>query len=103
MPIDENFQENLEKTGEHEGVSIWGEQNIPEKYGIYGEMAAVDFDLCTGDGECLDTCPTEVFVWMDTPGHSTSEKKAFPANEDECIACRACESVCPTEAILITE
>lgn len=103
MPIDENFQENLEQTGEHEGIAIWGEQNIPEKYSIYGTNVAVDYDLCVADGACLDACPTEVFVWMDTPGSPASEKKAFPANEEDCIVCRACETVCPVQAILISE
>ncbi len=34
----------------------------------------------------FSTCPVEVFVWLDTTGHSVLYKKAFQANEDECIA-----------------
>jgi NAD-dependent dihydropyrimidine dehydrogenase PreA subunit len=44
-----------------------------------------------------------VFEWLDTPGHSASEKKAIMIREEECIICRACESVCPVEAVLISE
>ena len=55
------------------------------------------------DGACIDACPVEVFEWIDTPNSTASDKKAIMIREDECIICRACESVCPVEAVLITE
>ena len=74
----------------------------PAKLGIHGTHVAVDFDVCSGDGSCVDACPEGVFEMVDAAGHPTSEKKAAPAKEDSCIACMACESVCPVVAIKIT-
>ena len=51
MPIDENFQENREKVGEHNGHAVWGPVNPPEQLGIHGTNVAVDFDICIADGE----------------------------------------------------
>ena len=38
---------------------------------------------------------------METSGHPTSEKKAFPARELDCVQCYKCETKCPTQAIRI--
>ncbi len=111
MPIDEDFQSNYTKAAEHDGeeekITIWASDDQPyeppTKLGIWGTTVAVDFDLCIADGACIDACPVEVYEWHDTPGHSASERKPLMMRETECIACRACESVCPVEAILITE
>ncbi|HIE36795.1 TPA: ferredoxin family protein, partial [Candidatus Geothermarchaeota archaeon] len=53
------------------------------------------------DGACIDACPVGVFEWFETPGHPASDKKADPTNEDQCIFCLACETVCPVEAIKV--
>lgn len=102
MPIDPDFQENREKVGEHEGHSIWGPVEEPEKLGIHGDNVAVDFDICVADGVCIEECPENVFDWFETPGHPASEKKADPARQEDCIACNICQDECPVEAILIT-
>lgn len=55
----------------------------------------IDKEKCTGCGECVDTCPADVF--------EMKEGKATVKNEEACIACRACESVCPVEAIKVED
>lgn len=102
MAIDPDFQTNRQKAGEHAGHAVWGPVEKPKKLGIHGTWVAVDFDICTGDGACLDACPESVFEWTDAAGHPTSAKKADPVKEDSCIFCMACESVCPVVAIKIT-
>ncbi|MGZ5489647.1 MAG: 4Fe-4S dicluster domain-containing protein, partial [Nitrososphaeraceae archaeon] len=62
---------------------------------------AVDFDICIGDGACIEACPVNVYEWLETPGHPGSEKKPFMAREKDCIFCLACENVCPPQAIKI--
>ena len=37
----------------------------------------VDKDKCTGDGECADVCPVDVYQLI--------EGRAEPVNEDECL------------------
>ncbi|MGA7878173.1 MAG: 4Fe-4S binding protein [Desulfoferrobacter sp.] len=42
----------------------------------------VDKDKCTGDAECVDVCPVDVYEIVDG--------KAEPVNEDECLGCESC-------------
>ena len=101
MSIDSDFQKNRKKIGKEEGVAIWGPVSPPEKLGIRGTYVAVDWDICTGCGVCLKVCPRQLFGWVETSGHPTSEKKAFPARESDCVECFKCETKCPTQAIRI--
>lgn len=55
----------------------------------------IDKDKCTGDGECVDACPSEVLELVD--------EKAEPVNADECLGCETCVEVCPEGAITVTE
>jgi NAD-dependent dihydropyrimidine dehydrogenase PreA subunit len=50
----------------------------------------VDDDKCTGCGECVDSCPGEVYELKDG--------KAVPVNVDECHGCHTCEAVCDEDA-----
>ena len=101
LPIDPNFQKNRKKVGKDEGITIWGPVNAPRKLGIRGSNVAVDWDICTGCGICLDVCPAQLYDWKETTGHPTSEKKSFPAREPECTCCYECEAECPVQAIRV--
>ncbi len=101
--IDPDFMKKLQvATKSEHGYKIWGTYEPPLKLGIHGTSVAVDFDLCIGDGACIEACPVNVYEWVATPGHPLSEKKAAPVREPDCIACLACENVCPPKAIKIT-
>jgi len=101
LPIDPDFQKKRKKVGKEEGVAVWGPVDPPEKLGIRGTYVAVDWDICTGCGVCLEVCPQELYDWMETSGHPISEKKAFPARESDCVQCYKCETKCPMQAIRI--
>ncbi|MFQ6129745.1 MAG: ferredoxin family protein [Candidatus Hadarchaeaceae archaeon] len=101
MPIDPDFKTKRKKVGTHAGHDVWGPVNPPKVLGIHGSVAAVDWDICDGDGICQEVCPVNVFDLVDSPGHPTSEKKSDPAREPDCIKCLACELNCPTKAIVI--
>ncbi len=103
MPIDPDFKENRQVTGQHNGHAVRGEVKPPEKLGIHGTQVALDQDVCAGDGVCIAVCPVSVFDWVDSKGHPNSDRKPDPVNEPQCILCRACEVQCPTQAIKITE
>ena len=102
MPIDSDFQKNMKKVGKKEGIAIWGPMDPPKKLGIRGTYVAVDWDICEGCGTCLEVCPVHVYEWMETSGHPTSERKAFPARESKCVQCYTCETKCPSQAIRVT-
>jgi len=102
LPIDPDFQKNRKVAGEHNGHKVWGPVEPPTKLGIHGTNVAVDWDVCTGDGVCVDVCPVSLYDLVDAPGHPISEKKSDPAREPDCIQCLACEMQCPTGAIKIT-
>jgi NAD-dependent dihydropyrimidine dehydrogenase PreA subunit len=52
----------------------------------------IDLDLCTGISDCASICPVEVY--------SVVDGKVQANNISECIACGACQNVCPNNAIL---
>jgi NAD-dependent dihydropyrimidine dehydrogenase PreA subunit len=99
MPIDPQFETNREKVGEENDVDVWGPVDEPEQLGIHGTHVAVDYDICIGDGACLEDCPVDVFTWVDSPDHPESEIKAEPTHEAQCIDCMLCVDVCPVDAI----
>jgi NAD-dependent dihydropyrimidine dehydrogenase PreA subunit len=94
--------------GDSEPVQIWTQDGTyggldSGKLGIWGTVVGVDFDMCIADGACIDACPVDVYEWIDSPGHAASERKPFMPREPDCIVCRACEEVCPVDAVLITD
>jgi len=101
LSIDPDFQKKRKKVGEEKGIAIWGPVDPPEKLGIHGTYVAIDWDICTGCGVCLKVCPPQLYEWVETFNHPTSEKKAFPARELNCGQCYKCEIKCPVQAIRI--
>ena len=53
----------------------------------------IDKEICTGCGECVDICPTDVFHFK---GDEEVPDITYP---DECWHCNSCVLDCPTEAI----
>lgn len=51
----------------------------------------VDYNNCTGSGECVTACPVEIF--------EVKDDKAICKNIGECIECCACLNACPNNAI----
>jgi protein-S-isoprenylcysteine O-methyltransferase Ste14/ferredoxin len=102
LPIDRDFQKKRKKVGKEEGIAIWGPMDPPAKLGVRGTYVAVDWDICEGCGICFEVCPVHLYDWVETSGHPTSEKKAFPARESDCVQCYACETQCPAQAIRVT-
>lgn len=102
MPIDSHFQKKRKKIGKEEGIAVWGPVDLPKKLGIRGTNVAVDWDICEGCGICLDVCPMQLYEWKEAIGHPTSEKKAFPTRESDCIQCFQCENKCSVKAIRVT-
>ncbi len=101
MPIDPKFQKNRKKVGKEADITIWGPVDPPEILGIRGTYVAVDWDICTGCGICLEVCPQQLYEWVETSNHPVSEKKAFPTREPDCVQCYKCETKCPAQAIRI--
>lgn len=101
LPIDPKFQKNRQKVGKEADITIWGPVDPPETLGIRGTYVAVDWDICTGCGDCLEICPKQLYEWVEASNHPVSEKKAFPARELDCVQCYKCETQCPVQAIRI--
>ena len=96
MPIDPDFRKN--RRGVPQGnLTVW--KGPASELGIYGTDVAVDFDLCVGDGACIEVCPVNVFDWQG----SGADRKALPTRERDCIYCFGCEAVCPKFAIRVTK
>ncbi len=108
-PIDVEFKSKLKVTetftapSSSNKIKIFGPRKGNEVLGIWGEFVSVDFDVCIGDGACIDACPVKVYEWADFQGNPSSEKKPLMAREPDCIFCLACENVCPVQAIKISK
>jgi NAD-dependent dihydropyrimidine dehydrogenase PreA subunit len=63
-----------------------------EKWEDGEHWVEVDLDLCFGVSECVDICPVSVYTVVDG--------KVKAENIGECIECRACQGICPNNAIL---
>lgn len=55
----------------------------------------IELERCEGCGDCVEQCPMGVFQMVDS--------KSQAVNEEKCIECCLCETVCPQLAITITE
>ena len=106
-PIDVDYKDKMDltapfKTKTGNEVKTWGRMGADNKVmGVWGEFVSVDFDICIGDGACIDACPVAVYELFDFPGNVASTKKPLQINEPDCIFCLACEGVCPPQAIKI--
>jgi NAD-dependent dihydropyrimidine dehydrogenase PreA subunit len=100
-PIDPDFKSKRQTVGTFQGIKVWGPVDPPGQLGIWGTTVTVDYDICIADGACIEACPVNVYEWLDTPGHPSSEKKTFMAREKDCIFCMACENVCPPQCVKI--
>ena len=71
--------------------------NLLDRQGGNQQMwkVTVDKEKCTGDGECADVCPVDVYQLV--------EGRAEPMNEDDCIGCESCVLVCDFDAITVEE
>lgn len=52
----------------------------------------VDYEKCKGDGQCVESCPSDVYELQDG--------KSVPTGIDNCIECCTCVDVCPENAII---
>ena len=100
-PIDPEFRSKRQVVGSFQGINVCGPIDPPGQIGIWGTEVTVDFDICIADGACIEACPVNVFEWLETPGHPSSEKKPFMIREKDCIFCMACENVCPPQCVKI--
>ncbi|MBC7085646.1 MAG: 4Fe-4S binding protein [Methanomethylovorans sp.] len=54
-------------------------------------VVKIDRNLCTGCGQCVDTCPVEAL--------SLDSDNIAIADADLCVDCGQCVDVCPVEAL----
>lgn len=59
-------------------------------------LVNVNFDCCTGCGECVNICPVSVYQ-MGENG------KTDPYQAGECVGCMSCVEVCPDKCIEVRE
>jgi NAD-dependent dihydropyrimidine dehydrogenase PreA subunit len=59
-------------------------------------IITVNEDTCEGCGDCVGTCPNEMFELVDKKAQTTG-------NPDDCIGCESCVAVCPTGSITLQE
>jgi heterodisulfide reductase subunit A len=112
----------MSEAGQHENVKLLTYAELEEVTGSVGNFKVkirqkarhVDFDKCTGCGICVEKCPRKV---LDTEfeagmGNRKAIYMPFPQavpripviDTESCIwferqKCRACEKLCPTDAI----
>ena len=71
--------------------------NIEAKKGIIHIVK----DRCKGCGFCVEYCPKDVLELSDD-FNAKGYHPPFVKDEDDCIYCQLCESICPDYAIFVT-
>ena len=56
-------------------------------------IAVVNYDKCTGCGDCVNACPIKCF--------EVSEGKCWAERAAECIDCGNCPDICPEGALAV--
>jgi NAD-dependent dihydropyrimidine dehydrogenase PreA subunit len=96
LPIGPNFRTNR-IASTYENLKVWKDSS--NNLRIYGTDVAANFDLCIGDGACIEVCPVNMFDWQG----SDVDRKTVPVRERDCIYCFGCKAVCPKFAIKVTK
>lgn len=71
--------------------------NIEPKRGIIHIIK----DRCKGCGFCVEYCPNDVLELSDE-FNIKGYHPPFVKNEDDCIYCQLCETICPEFSIFVT-
>jgi len=58
----------------------------------------IDISKCTGCGNCVDVCPSEIYGLVEEAGVKHAKVVGDP---DECSECEACLADCEGDAITI--
>jgi len=82
-PIDIEYKDKMDisapfKTKTGNDLKTWGRVGTDNKVmGVWGEFCSVDFDICIGDGACIDACPVAVYEFFDFPGNVGLQKNHY--------------------------
>ena len=58
-------------------------------------------DLCKGCGLCVGACPKHIVQLMESEINSKGYHPAGITNQEECIACAFCATMCPDCVITV--
>jgi len=61
----------------------------------------INKDRCKGCGFCVEYCPKDVLEMSDE-FNIKGYHPPYIKNEDECLYCQLCETICPEFAIFVT-
>jgi len=96
---------------EAEGMEVLSASNPPEE--DYKKVklkkrpktvAVVDIDSCVGCEYCVHVCPIPNCLSLVAPGEKNPQiATTILVNEATCIACRACDTACPYDAIHVVK
>ena len=66
-------------------------------------MAKVTFktDLCKGCGLCVDACPTHILALDRSKINKKGHNPAVMTDQEKCIACAFCATMCPDCVITV--
>ena len=62
----------------------------------------IDAEKCTGEQDCYEVCPVQPNVFeLNEEDEGPAGARAWVLYAEECITCMACETACPTLAIVV--
>ena len=65
-------------------------------------MLNININLCKGCGYCTKYCPKQILS-LSTQRNKTGHFYPLVSDNDKCISCAMCATICPEGAIELTE
>lgn len=81
-------------------MAYWRKPLDSDRFKVATGEVVVIKERCKGCGFCIEFCPRDVLVFADE-FNAKGYHPPYAAEQDKCLDCRLCETLCPEFAIYL--